>query len=64
MKKMEEMRHFLNKKLQPGDSEDEDSFKVRRGVVGGYREDLSLEDCQYINDVIQEMGCAFFPTRQ
>jgi hypothetical protein len=64
MKRLEEKRHFLSKKLQPGESEDEDSFKVRRGVVGGYREDLSLEDCQYINSVIQEMGCAFFPTRQ
>jgi len=64
MKKMEEMRHFHNKKLQHGDSEDEDSFKVRRGLVGGYHLDLSPEDCQYINDVIQEMGCAFFPIRQ
>jgi hypothetical protein len=64
MKKLEETRHFLSKKLQPGKSEDEDSYKVRRGVVGGYRDDLSLEDCQYINAVIQEMGCAFFPARQ
>lgn len=64
MKKLEETRHFLSKKLQPGKSEDEDSYKVRRGVVGGYRDDLSLEDCRYINGVIQEMDCAFFPTKQ
>ena len=64
MKKLEESRHFQSKKLQPGNAEDDDSFKVRRGVVGGYRDDLSPEDCQYINGVIQEMGCAFFPTKQ
>jgi hypothetical protein len=64
MKKLEESRHFQSKKLRPGKSEDDDSFKVRRGVVGGYRDDLSLDDCQYINAVIQEMGCAFFPTKQ
>jgi hypothetical protein len=64
MKKLEESRHFQSKKLQPGKSEDDDSFKVRRGVVGGYRDDLSVDDCQYINAVIQEMNCAFFPTKQ
>jgi hypothetical protein len=35
-------------RLRPGDASDPESFKVRRGVVGGYRDYLSPSDLAYI----------------
>jgi len=47
MKKMEAAGAFDSKILRPGDVRDPESFKVRRGKVGGYREYLSVEDQEY-----------------
>src|SRR5207245_5201871 len=47
MKKMEAAGAFDSKILRPGDVRDPESFKVRRGKVGGYREYLSAEDDEY-----------------
>jgi hypothetical protein len=35
-------------RLRPGDPSDPESFKIRRGVVGGYRDYLAAEDIAYI----------------
>ena len=44
MQKLEAARAFDSNILHPGDVRDPESFKVRRGKVGGYREYLSAED--------------------
>jgi hypothetical protein len=44
MQKLERTGFFETKKLAPGDPDDSDSFKVRRGKVGGYRDYLSPEE--------------------
>ena len=44
MQKLEAAGAFDSKILRPGDVRDPESFKVRRGKVGGYREYLSAED--------------------
>ena len=45
--------------MRPGTDSDEDSFKVRRGIVGGYTRYMSPDDIQYVNAVIQEFGSPF-----
>lgn len=47
MKKMEAKNKFGSKILRPGDPDDPDSYKVRKGEVGGYRnyfDDSELHD--------------------
>lgn len=41
---------FRSKTLMPGDPSDPDSFKVRRGRVGGYVDYLSGEDLRFIRE--------------
>ena len=45
--------------LHPGDVRDPESFKVRRGKVGGYREYLSLEDQKYAADALMKLDPRF-----
>ncbi len=59
MKKLEAKGFFQDDKMQPGQKSDAESFKVRKGVVGGYREYLSAADIAYVNGVVGEMGCPF-----
>lgn len=59
MKKMEAAGIFRDAKMRPGDAGDEESFKVRKGKVGGYAEYLSEADVRYIDEVVEEMGCPF-----
>src|SRR5439155_23885353 len=47
MQKLEAAGAFDSKILHPGDVRDPESFKVRRGKVGGYREYLSAQDQEY-----------------
>ncbi|MDO8446312.1 MAG: sulfotransferase domain-containing protein [Deltaproteobacteria bacterium] len=49
MKNMEAGGRFDDKILKPGDLNDQESFKVRKGKVGGYREYLTVEDIGYSN---------------
>jgi hypothetical protein len=50
MKKREAKGSFDSKTLQPADPEDPDSFKVRKGKVGGYLEELSAVDLDWIDE--------------
>ncbi len=59
MKKMEAEGYFKDPKMQPANARDEESFKVRKGIVGGYAAYLSEADIQYIDRVVEEMGCPF-----
>src|SRR5437870_1673009 len=59
MKKMEAAGAFDSKILQPGDVRDPESFKVRRGKVGGYREYLSSDDQAYAADALTQLDPRF-----
>ncbi len=59
MQKLEATGAFDSKILRPGDVRDPESFKVRRGKVGGYREYLSLEDQKYAADALAELDVRF-----
>jgi hypothetical protein len=55
MKKLEAAGAFDSKILRPGDVTDPESFKVRRGKIGGYREYLSKEDQHYAVEVLKQL---------
>src|SRR6266540_351064 len=59
MQKLEAAGAFDSKILRPGDVRDPESFKVRRGKVGGYREYLSIEDQKYAADALAELDVRF-----
>jgi hypothetical protein len=59
MKKMEAAGAFDSKILRPGDVRDPESFKVRRGKVGGYREYLSAEDQEYAAAALTKLDPRF-----
>jgi len=59
MQKLEAAGAFDSKILHPGDVRDPESFKVRRGKVGGYREYLSVEDQQYAADTLASLDVRF-----
>jgi hypothetical protein len=59
MQKLEAAGVFDSKILHPGDVRDPESFKVRRGKVGGYREYLSAEDQEYAANALTELDARF-----
>ena len=59
MKKLEQQGAFESKILRAGDVRDPESFKVRRGKVGGYREYLSVEDQQYAAEAMRRLHPRF-----
>ena len=59
MQKLEAAGVFDSKILHPGDVRDPESFKVRRGKVGGYREYLSAEDLAYAADALTKLDSRF-----
>jgi hypothetical protein len=59
MQKLEAAGAFDSKILHPGDVRDPESFKVRRGKVGGYREYLSVEDQKYAADALAKLDPRF-----
>jgi len=59
MKKMEKGKEFTSKIMQSAKEEDSESYKVRKGKVGGYVDYLTPEDIEYIDKAIAKMGCPF-----
>jgi hypothetical protein len=59
MQKLEAAGAFDSNILHPGDVRDPESFKVRRGKVGGYREYLSFEDQKYAADELIKLDPRF-----
>lgn len=56
MKKMEQQRAFRlsGRKLLPGDRNNPDSFKVRRGKVGGFSDYFDENQSNSIEQLLQE----------
>ena len=59
MQKLEAAGAFDSKILHPGDVRDPESFKVRRGKVGGYREYLSKEDQAFAASALAKLDARF-----
>src|SRR5437868_3016224 len=59
MQKLEGAGEFESKILQPRDREDPESFKVRQGKIGGFREHLSPESQTYAGLVIAGLNPRF-----
>jgi hypothetical protein len=59
MQKLEAAGAFDSKILRPGDVRDPESFKVRRGKVGGYREYLSAEDQVFAASALAKLDARF-----
>jgi hypothetical protein len=56
MRRMEQTGGFKRKMMQPGQSGDQESYKVRKGKVGGFTEYLSPENLAYIDTQLAELG--------
>ena len=59
MKKMETAGAFTSKILQPTDAADPESFKVRRGKVGGFTDYLVGDDLAYANEALARLDPRF-----
>jgi hypothetical protein len=58
MRRLESSGSFEHK-MSPGDPGDEESYKVRKGKVGGYVDYLSPDDIAFVERVIDEAGNPF-----
>ncbi len=59
MKKMESEGAFESKILRAGDARDPESFKVRRGKIGGFQDYLSSNDQEYAAAALQKLDPRF-----
>jgi hypothetical protein len=59
MKKMEAASAFASKILQATDVGDPESFKVRRGKVGGFADYLAGADLTYANEAMRKLDSRF-----
>lgn len=59
MKKLEGAGVFASKILRAGDAQDPESFKVRRGKIGGFEDYLSPADQAYAFAALQELDRRF-----
>lgn len=60
MRRLEENGAFDSFRLHPGNRYDPESFKTRRGKVGGFVDYLTPEDIAYLNDKIKTQLSSFF----
>ncbi len=54
LQSLERQRFFHSGRMQPGDAADAESYKVRRGKVGGYRDYFSPEEIDRIDALVAE----------
>lgn len=54
LRKMERDNTFRTTRLRPGNVNDTDSYKVRRGKVGGFREYFTAEEAEKLEAMIDE----------
>jgi len=59
MKRMESTRRFKNKILSAANANDSDSYKVRRGVVGGCKDYFGADDIGYLEDALGRLDERF-----
>lgn len=59
MRHLEHKRFFASKRLAPKDDADNESYKVRRGKIGGYVDYMNADDCAFIEQTIDRSPCGF-----
>lgn len=61
MKKMEEDKFFKGSgaRVKPGDKNNPQSFKVRKAKVGGYRDYFTDEQCEQLQELVNELDPMF-----
>lgn len=61
MKKMEQSAFFRRSgaRVKPGDRDNPQSFKVRKGKVGGYRDYFTDEQCAYLENLAKDLDPVF-----
>ncbi|WP_431045816.1 sulfotransferase domain-containing protein [Streptomyces sp. P1-3] len=52
MRTMEISDALATERLRPGVPGDPESYKTRRGVIGGFRDYLTVEQIDYVNDIV------------
>lgn len=60
MRKMEEQRQFQGGMLNPANQKDQESYKTRRGKIGGYAEYFSPEQIEYLNRKMKTELSSFY----
>lgn len=60
MEKSSILKMRYGKPLKPGKVSDQNSFKVRKGKVKGYKDILSSKDIEYCNHVIRKKQLAYY----
>jgi hypothetical protein len=54
MRRLERDARFRSRRLRPASISDEESYKTRKGKVGGYKEYLGTEDIHYLDRCMAE----------
>ena len=57
---MEMAKEIKDYRMLPGDITDPNSFRTRKGKVGGYKEELNHDDMIYINKELNDKLNPFF----
>jgi len=60
LKAMEKEGAFGSGRLKPADTDDSDSFKVRRGKVGGYADYFDAEQQEVLNALVEQSLSRFY----
>ena len=55
MKNLEASGQFRTKILSPGDANDPESYKTRRGLVGGFKQYLTADDIRYLDQAMTRL---------
>ena len=55
MQKLEQANAFKSIIMAPTNRSDKESYKIRKGKVGGYRDSLSTEDVRYLDELMREV---------
>jgi len=60
MRQLEETEAFASEKLRPGRHGDHDTYKTRRGTVGGHRDELTVEQIARLDELLAASGADRF----
>ena len=60
MRQLEESEAFASEKLRPGRRGDVDTYKTRRGQVGGHRDELTGEQIARLDELLAASGASRF----
>jgi hypothetical protein len=55
MQKLESNGSFQTAILAPSDPTDKNSYKVRKGKIGGYKDELSNLDIEYVESATKKL---------